>query len=65
VYLKDLTGNPEKGDFYLYNQMGQEISHKLVAGIPLNKYSFNLTDGYYIVKVITKDKTYNGKVYID
>ena len=65
VYVKDLTGNPEKGDFYLYNQMGQEITHKLVAGITLNKYTFDLPAGYYIVKVITKDKTCNGKVYIN
>jgi len=65
VYVKDLTGNPEKGDLYLYNQMGQEISHKLVAGITLNKYTFDLLNGYYIVKVITKDKTYNAKVYLD
>jgi uncharacterized repeat protein (TIGR01451 family) len=65
VYLKDLTGNPEKGDLYLYNQMGQEISHKLVAGITLNKFTFDLPDGYYIVKVITKERTYNAKVYLD
>jgi len=65
VYLKDLTGNPEKGDFYLYNVMGQEISHKPVSAIILNKYTFNLPVGYYVVRVITNDKTYNGKVYLD
>jgi hypothetical protein len=65
VYLKDLTGNPEKGDFYLYDMMGKKITQKPVAGISLNKYTFNLPDGYYIVRVITKDKTHNCKVYLD
>ena len=25
VYLKDLSGNPEKGDFYLYDMMGKRL----------------------------------------
>ena len=65
VYLKDLTGNPEKGEMFIYNMIGQEIDHKPVAHNSLNKYTFNLPYGYYIVRVITKDKTYNGKVYLD
>jgi hypothetical protein len=65
VYLKDLTGNPENGVLYLYNMMGQEVAHKTVSAISLNKYTFNLPDGYYVVRVITKDKIYNCKVYLD
>jgi hypothetical protein len=65
VYLKDLTGNPEKGDMFIYNMMGQELAHKTVSAISLNKYTFNLPDGYYIVRVITKDKAFNGKVYLE
>ena len=65
VYLKDLTGHPEKGDFYLYDMMGKKMTHKPVEAISLNKYPLNLPDGYYIVQVITKDKLYNRKVYLD
>jgi hypothetical protein len=63
--VKDLTGIPEKGDFYLYDMMGKKITEKPVADISLNKYTFNLPDGYYIVRVITKDNTHNCKVYLD
>jgi hypothetical protein len=65
VYLKDLTGKPVRGTMFIYNLMGQEIAHKPVSAIALNKYTFNLPNGYYIVKVITKDKIYNGKVYLE
>ena len=65
VYLKDLTGNPVKGDMFIYNIVGQEIAHEQVFDISLNKYTFSLTNGYYIIRVITKDKTYNSKVYLD
>jgi hypothetical protein len=65
VYLKDLTGTPGKGDFYLYNMIGQVIAHEPVAEISLNKFTFCLPNGYYIVRVIKKDKTYYGKVYLD
>jgi len=65
VYLKDLTGNPEKGDIFIYNMIGQAITHKPVIASSMNKYTFSLPDGYYIVRVITKDKTYNSKVYLD
>jgi uncharacterized repeat protein (TIGR01451 family) len=65
IYLQDFTGNPEKGEMFLYNMMGQEVAHKHVSAISLNKYTLNLPNGYYIVRVITKDKTYNSKVYLD
>jgi hypothetical protein len=65
VYLKDLTGHPEEGEFYLFNEMGQEILEKPVSAITLNKISLNVNTGYYIVRVITKDKAFTGKVYLN
>jgi hypothetical protein len=65
VYLKDLTGNPQKGEFFLYNEMGQKIAQKQVSSIQINKYTMNVTRGYYMVRVITKDNSYNAKVYIE
>jgi hypothetical protein len=65
VYVKDLSGNPEYGDFYLYNMMGQEISHELLSDISLNKYTFSLPDGYYVVRVKIKNRTYIKKVYLN
>jgi len=65
VYLKNLTGNPEKGEMFIYNTLGLEITQKSVSAISLNKYTFNLPDGYYIVSVVTSDKTYNNMVFLD
>jgi uncharacterized repeat protein (TIGR01451 family) len=65
IYLKDLTGQAEKGDLFLYNLMGQEIAKAKVSDISLNKYNFNTAGGYYLVRVITKDKAYTGKVYLE
>jgi hypothetical protein len=65
VYLKDLTGNPEKGEMFIYNMIGQEISHNQVDGIQLNKYTFDLPTGYYIVRVITKEKSFNSRVFLN
>ena len=65
VYLNDQSGNPEKGDIFLYNMMGQKISQGKVENITLNKFTFNLPDGYYLVRVIIKDKIFNRKVYLN
>jgi hypothetical protein len=65
IYLKDLTGNPVKGEVFIYNMLGQEITHKPISASTLNEYTFNLPTGYYVVRVITKDKAYTGKVYMD
>ncbi|MCX6306912.1 MAG: T9SS type A sorting domain-containing protein [Bacteroidetes bacterium] len=65
VYVKDRSGNPRAGQLYLYNMMGQEIARKPVANIQLNKFTFDLPEGYYVVRVITNDNTYNAKVYLN
>ena len=65
VYLKDLTGKPGKGEMFVFSMIGQEIAHYPVADIQLNKYNFNLPNGYYIVRVISKDALYTGKIYLN
>ncbi|MCX6269590.1 MAG: T9SS type A sorting domain-containing protein [Bacteroidetes bacterium] len=65
VYVKDFTGHPESGDLFIYNMIGQEIMHQSVAALSINKFSVNLPGGYYIVRVITKDKTFNSKIYLN
>jgi hypothetical protein len=65
VYVKDLTGKPEKGEMFIYSMIGGEIAHCPVAAIQLNKYTFDLPAGYYIVRVITKDNAYNARVYLN
>jgi hypothetical protein len=65
VYVKNRTENLQTGQVFLYNMMGREIAQKQLDRIQLNKYTFNLPDGYYLVRVITKDNTYTGKVYLN
>jgi hypothetical protein len=65
VYVKDFTGHPVTGDLYMYNMVGQEVMHQQVAAIAINNFNVSLPGGYYIVRVITKDKTFNSKIYLN
>ena len=65
VYLKDNSGHPDTGDCYLYDIMGNEIMHSPIAALTVNKYTVNLPNGYYIVRVITRDKIINNKIFIN
>jgi len=64
VFLKDLSNKPTTGELHLYNMVGQELAKRSVDAVELNKYSFDVADGYYIVKVVTKNNTFNSKIYI-
>ena len=64
IYVKDLTGKELKGQMIVYNLVGQSVATKALTGGTLNKFSMNVEEGYYIVEVITGEKTYHGKVYL-
>jgi hypothetical protein len=65
VYVKDFTGHPVSGDLHIYNMIGQEVLKEPVAAITVNKYAVNLPGGYYIVRVIMKDKIIVNKIYLN
>jgi len=65
VYLNDHSTHPAKGELILYNMMGQEIAREKVTATALNKFYFNISNGWYVVRVVTAGSTFNGKIYIN
>ena len=65
IYVKDLTGKELKGKMMVYNLVGQRVAKKALTGGTLNKFGMTVEEGYYVVEVVTDDKTYHGKVYLD
>lgn len=65
IHVSNNTGTVITGDVFVSNMVGQELIHnKLADGkytvIPLSTNAA----GYYILKVITKEKVYSGKVFL-
>lgn len=65
LFIKNLNTNPTAGEFIVCNMMGQEITRNKVCAQTLNKYRISCAKGYYIIRVITKDKTHNSKIYFN
>ena len=65
VYVKANSGIAKKGEFYLYNLLGQQINHQPLNAIQLNKYSTNVNEGYYLVGIITSEKAYYCRVFLN
>ncbi|MCK9422759.1 MAG: T9SS type A sorting domain-containing protein [Bacteroidales bacterium] len=64
IYLSNNTGVSLKGEVFVYNLMGQQMMQtKLSEGV-LTKINLNAPTGYYLVKVITDQKAYSGKIFI-
>jgi hypothetical protein len=64
IYVKDLAGKELKGQMVVYNLVGQKIATQALTGGTLNKFSMSLEAGYYVVEVISGEKSYHGKVYL-
>jgi hypothetical protein len=65
VYIKDLSGNPESGEVIVYNLMGKEVLRRPLEISSLNRITLNVAPGYYIVQVISGNRTTHGKVYLN
>ena len=64
IYIKSEDGNPLKGNVILYDLLGKELFHHPLANNVLNRFTPVVTNGYYLVRVMTEQETYNGKVYL-
>ena len=62
-----VTGNGGNisGNIFVYNMMGQLIQQQNLGTANLTKINFSGTTGYYLVKVITGENAYTGKVFIN
>jgi len=65
IYISNNTNIFIKGEVFVYNMVGQEMMHnKLADGKLTSLYLKANPVGYYVVKVVTGDKVYFGKVYL-
>ncbi len=65
IYVGQLSNWNNGGTIIVYDIMGKEIFKSALENTSLNKFSVNVSEGYYIVKVITRDQTINRKVYLN
>jgi len=64
IFITSGGNLPVPGDIFVYNLMGQQILHQKMAEGSLSKITINGPSGYYLVKVVTGQKTFTGKVFI-
>jgi hypothetical protein len=65
VYIANKSGVGLKGEAMVYNMIGQQVMKLQLDGNPVTKISLSGITGYYLVKVITGENTYSGKVFIN
>jgi hypothetical protein len=57
-------GQQVKGHVFIYNLMGQQLMQQELSDNKLTKLNFSGSTGYYLVKVITNENSYSGKVFL-
>lgn len=64
LYIRSTDGNLLKGNVFVSDLLGKEVFHAPLANVVLNRFTPGVTEGYYLVRVITEDRSYNGKVFL-
>jgi hypothetical protein len=64
VYISNVTGSLQHGTVMIYNLLGQKVFQNEMQSVLVNKFNPGVLEGYYVVRVTTKDRTYVEKVYI-
>jgi len=65
VYISNKSGAALKGEVFVYNMIGQPVMHQSLSENPLKRINISGATGYYLVKVVTGDHVYSGKVFIN
>jgi hypothetical protein len=64
IYIQSQDGNILKGSVYIFDLIGKELLRGSLSNQILTRITPNVVEGYYLVRVITGEGTYNGKVYL-
>jgi hypothetical protein len=65
IFISGKENRKLTGDVIIYNMMGQQMVHRKLSENALTKITLDAPPGYYLVKIITRNTTYTGKVYRD
>ena len=64
IYIKSQDGNLQEGSVFLYDLIGKELFNGTLSNQVLNRITPGVAEGYYVVKVMTDQGVYTGKVYL-
>ena len=64
VYIRSTDGTVLSGNVFIYNMIGREFYLGQLMGNTLNRITPGVNEGYYVVKVVTKNGVYTDKIYL-
>jgi hypothetical protein len=64
VYIKSTDGTVLAGDVFISDMIGRKLYRGHLVGNTLNRITPVIDEGYYVVKVVTNDGVYSGKIYL-
>ncbi|MEI6435581.1 MAG: hypothetical protein WCP32_12100, partial [Bacteroidota bacterium] len=65
IYIGSKTGDILSGTAIVYNMMGELMITYPLDNTPVTMIKMDERSGYYLVKVITRDNLFSGKVFIN
>ena len=65
IYIANKSGGVLKGVVTVYNMIGQPVMQQQLGENPLTSFAFSRATGYYLVKVVTGEQVYSGKIFIN
>jgi hypothetical protein len=64
IYIKSQDGNLQQGSVFVYDLIGKDLFNGTFSNQVLNRITPGVVEGYYVVKVVTDQGVYTGKVYL-
>jgi len=64
IYIDAVNGKNLTGSVNVYDLLGQELYQQSLPNQQMTKMNLNLTEGYYVVKVVSDQGVYIAKVYL-
>jgi len=64
IYVQSSDGTPGNGTVFVYDLMGKELYSNTLSNQALSRIVPGVMEGYYLVRVVTGEGSYNGKVYL-
>jgi hypothetical protein len=64
IYIRNMESNPLEGDVFVFDLLGRQVLHTELHGDLITKITVPSKKGYYVVRVITQQGSYNQKVYL-
>jgi hypothetical protein len=64
IYVQAQEGNFLEGTLYLYDLVGKELRHFTLSEQILNRFTPNVVGGYYLVRVVSLERSVNQMVFL-